>query len=181
MKKEILTRQELHELVWSEPISTIVKRYNISDVGLRKVCIRKDIPIPVRGYWTKIRFGYKVSYFNRRKYAYLGSSMHFFRALWNNSLKQNGFTLGIHMLGIPNTNVIYDDIIVLDNNHNKYLINKKLLTIYYGSMYSRMYFLKSKVLIGENGSYDQTGILWYEDMAKPRIADMLPYEYTLEK
>ncbi|MBL7111973.1 MAG: hypothetical protein ISS19_08540 [Bacteroidales bacterium] len=39
---------------------TIVKRYNISDVGLRKICIRKNIPVPERGHRTRIRFGYKV-------------------------------------------------------------------------------------------------------------------------
>jgi len=30
MKKEILTRKELYDLVWSEYISTVAKRYNVS-------------------------------------------------------------------------------------------------------------------------------------------------------
>jgi hypothetical protein len=60
MKKETITRKELYDLIWSEPISIIAKRYNISDVGLRKICIRKNIPVPDRGHWTKVRFGYKV-------------------------------------------------------------------------------------------------------------------------
>lgn len=50
MEKQSLTRTELYKMVWSEPISKIAKRYNISDVGLRKICIRKNIPIPERGY-----------------------------------------------------------------------------------------------------------------------------------
>lgn len=60
MGKETFTRKELYELVWSEPMRTIAKRYNISDVGLRKICIRKNIPVPERGHLTRIRFGYKV-------------------------------------------------------------------------------------------------------------------------
>ena len=129
------------------------------------------------------------SYSERREYAYLGSCMHFIRALWNNSLKMNGFTIsrysfdilssGFPLSSMPNANVTYDDIVVLDNNLNKYLNKKKQLSIHYGSMYSKMYFLKSKVLMGKNGFFDPSGIRWYGDMAKQRIADMLPYEYTL--
>lgn len=33
MKKQIITRDELYEMVWSEPMRTIAKRYNISIVG----------------------------------------------------------------------------------------------------------------------------------------------------
>lgn len=60
MKRKIITRAELYILVWSEPISNIANRYAISDVGLRKICIRKNILIPERGQWSKIRFGKKV-------------------------------------------------------------------------------------------------------------------------
>lgn len=48
-----LSRQELHELIWSEPITTLAKRFGISDRGLTKVCKRSDIPTPPRGYWAK--------------------------------------------------------------------------------------------------------------------------------
>jgi len=60
MKKVILTRQELYDLVWSEPLLTLSKKYNISDVGLRKICIRMNIPLPQNGHWQKIRFGKPV-------------------------------------------------------------------------------------------------------------------------
>ncbi|MEA3477250.1 MAG: hypothetical protein U9R60_03660, partial [Bacteroidota bacterium] len=129
------------------------------------------------------------SYSERREDAYVGSCMHFIRALWNNSLKMNGFTIskytfdisaaGFPLSSMPNANVSYNDIVVLDNNHNKYLTNKEELSIHYGSTYSKMYFLKSKVLIGKNGFFDPSGIRWYGDMAKLRIADMLPYEYRI--
>ena len=45
MEKQIFTRAELYEMVWSEPMRTIAGRYKISDVGLRKICVRKNIPV----------------------------------------------------------------------------------------------------------------------------------------
>jgi len=55
-----LTRQQLYELVWSEPVSKIAPRYNISGVGFAKLCRREDVPLPPRGYWAKLKFGKKV-------------------------------------------------------------------------------------------------------------------------
>jgi hypothetical protein len=60
MKKVTFTRRKLYELVWSEPMLSISKKYKISDVGLRKICIKMNIPIPPRGYWQKVRYGKKV-------------------------------------------------------------------------------------------------------------------------
>lgn len=47
----------LYEAVWREPMINLGKRYGISDVGLRKVCARMDIPVPQLGYWAKKRVG----------------------------------------------------------------------------------------------------------------------------
>lgn len=60
MEKIILTRQELYELVWSEPLSRLAKTYRISDNGLRKICKRLSIPIPANGFWQKKRYGKPV-------------------------------------------------------------------------------------------------------------------------
>lgn len=57
MKEEILTRHELYNLVWSVPLLTLSKKYAISDVGLRKICIRMEIPLPRVGHWQKLQFG----------------------------------------------------------------------------------------------------------------------------
>lgn len=54
------TRQQLYELVWSEPISVVAKRVGISDVGLRKNCVAMNIPVPERGYWARKRAGQAV-------------------------------------------------------------------------------------------------------------------------
>ena len=51
-----LKREELYQLVWAEPITTLAKQYGLSDVGLAKVCKRHKIPKPERGYWAKYEF-----------------------------------------------------------------------------------------------------------------------------
>ena len=61
MKNSIkISRKELYEKVWSVPLSQLCKEYNLSDNGLRKICIKQDIPLPISGYWSKVRFGKKV-------------------------------------------------------------------------------------------------------------------------
>ena len=54
------TREELYELVWSNPMSKLAKRLGVSDVGLAKACRRADIPLPGVGYWAKLQYGKKV-------------------------------------------------------------------------------------------------------------------------
>ncbi|MDP2453241.1 MULTISPECIES: hypothetical protein [unclassified Kaistella] len=62
MKNSIkISRQELYEKVWSFPLTQLCKEYNLSDNGLRKICIKHDIPLPVSGHWSKVRFGKKVT------------------------------------------------------------------------------------------------------------------------
>jgi hypothetical protein len=46
-------RSELYEQVWTVPMSTLSKKYGLSDVGLAKICKKHDIPRPPRGYWAK--------------------------------------------------------------------------------------------------------------------------------
>jgi hypothetical protein len=55
-----LTRKELYDLVWAEPMTTICKRFGLSDNGLRKHCKSMNIPTPSAGYWAKMKFGKKV-------------------------------------------------------------------------------------------------------------------------
>lgn len=60
MENTILTRQELYDLVWGNPLSKLAKKYNLSDNGLRKVCKKLDIPLPKNGHWQKIQYNKKV-------------------------------------------------------------------------------------------------------------------------
>ncbi|CAN7464655.1 hypothetical protein [Paraburkholderia hospita] len=54
-------RQQLYELVWAGPISTLAKSLTVSDVGLAKACRLGDIPLPPRGYWAKLHAGRRVT------------------------------------------------------------------------------------------------------------------------
>jgi len=55
-----LSRDQLHEEVWAEPMTKVAARYGISDVALKKICKKHRIPTPSRGYWAKIAAGKKV-------------------------------------------------------------------------------------------------------------------------
>jgi hypothetical protein len=55
------TRKELHQLVWSEPMNKLAKKFGISDVALAKHCRRLDVPRPPRGYWAKLAAGKSVT------------------------------------------------------------------------------------------------------------------------
>jgi hypothetical protein len=59
-KRHELTRQELYDLVWSEPVYKVAERYRISGVGLAKICRKASIPLPERGYWNRIQAGHKI-------------------------------------------------------------------------------------------------------------------------
>lgn len=52
-----LTRQELYDLVWSEPVVTIAGRHGVSGRAIGKLCERRRIPVPPRGYWAKAAAG----------------------------------------------------------------------------------------------------------------------------
>jgi hypothetical protein len=52
-----LSRAELYALVWSEPMKILSARFGISDVALKKTCVRAEIPTPDRGYWAKKEAG----------------------------------------------------------------------------------------------------------------------------
>jgi hypothetical protein len=113
---------------------------------------------------------------HRRKYAYLGSRMHFFRALWTDSLASAGFTIKS-----PATEKLdYKDIIFIDVNGEKYLKNSENLSIRFNKSISNIVFLHENTFFAKNGYFDPLTIGWKGEMAKQRIADWLPYEYTAE-
>jgi len=51
--KITFTREELYNLVWSEPFTKLSKRFETSDVGFRKFCERSGIPVPKAGHWSQ--------------------------------------------------------------------------------------------------------------------------------
>lgn len=54
-----ITREELHELVWSAPLRTLARRFGVSDFALSKICRRLAVPRPGPGYWARVQRGQK--------------------------------------------------------------------------------------------------------------------------
>lgn len=55
-----MTRKKLYELVWSEPLIVLAKKFESSDNILRTTCKKYNIPLPKSGHWMKIQFGKPV-------------------------------------------------------------------------------------------------------------------------
>jgi hypothetical protein len=60
MEKNTLTRQELYDLVWSEPLTALSKRFSVKYTALRRICNEMKVPVPPNGYWSKLKFGKHV-------------------------------------------------------------------------------------------------------------------------
>ncbi|WAC12996.1 hypothetical protein [Dyadobacter pollutisoli] len=56
----VFSRKDLYDLVWSDSLTALSKKYNISDNSLRMACKRMDIPLPDQGHWNKIKAGKKT-------------------------------------------------------------------------------------------------------------------------
>lgn len=114
----------------------------------------------------------------RRKNAYRGSRMHFFRSLWANDLKSNGFAA----YSSYDDYFDYQKIVVEDDRHRKYLANQKYMGICYISKTptSKMFLVKEKVFFDKNGYFGESGIIWEGKMANQRIGDQLPYDYIAQ-
>jgi hypothetical protein len=59
-KRITVRRQELYEEAWQTPLWRLAPKYGISDVGLKKICKKLEIPTPPRGYWMKLKAGEKL-------------------------------------------------------------------------------------------------------------------------
>lgn len=115
-------------------------------------------------------------YKRRRKYTYLGSRMHLFRVLWSGQLKSSGFTIR----NPSHKSLKLDAIVLQDESHNKYLSYDTSLSVEYNDRISFVRFIMQPVYFEESGFFNP-GIKWEGDMALQRIADWLPYEYTIEQ
>lgn len=60
MNSKVLTRKELYDMIWATPMVKLATQFGLSDNGLKKKCIKHQIPRPPVGYWTKIECGQKV-------------------------------------------------------------------------------------------------------------------------
>jgi hypothetical protein len=122
----------------------------------------------------------KRLYFERkRKNIYLGSRMHFFRALWRDDLNAAGFTVR----NSANEIVSFDKIVILKDGNKKYLTYTGDLGISYltNRSTSALIFLKESVFFDPNGYFEPNGIIWEGEISRQRIADLLPYDFLLNE
>ena len=54
-----ITREELYEFVWSEPLWRAAQIYGVTDVAVSKWCRKLRVPKPDRGYWQQLKAGQK--------------------------------------------------------------------------------------------------------------------------
>jgi hypothetical protein len=52
-----ITREQLYQEVWAEPMTRVAARHGVSSSFLARVCTRLNIPRPRRGYWAKLAVG----------------------------------------------------------------------------------------------------------------------------
>lgn len=60
MSSITLTREQLYERVWSQPTIKIAAELGLSDVAVKKMCRRMNVPTPPRGYWARLTAGQKL-------------------------------------------------------------------------------------------------------------------------
>ena len=113
----------------------------------------------------------------RRKYAYLGSRMHFFRSLCEDNLESTGFVIRNSL----DKNLSFVNLVIVDDSLKKSLAYKEDLRIaYYSRVFtSFIHFVKGSVFFDKTGYFDAFGVIWDGQMGRQRIGDLLPYEYKI--
>ena len=53
----MISREELYQLVWAEPMSKVAVRFDVSGSYMARVCELLNVPRPERGYWAKLAVG----------------------------------------------------------------------------------------------------------------------------
>lgn len=53
----MISREELHKLVWSKPMTKVAAEFDVSGSYMARVCAIMGVPRPERGYWAKLEYG----------------------------------------------------------------------------------------------------------------------------
>ena len=53
----MVKREELYELVWSQPMTKVAQQFDVSGSYLARICTLLNAPRPERGYWAKLAVG----------------------------------------------------------------------------------------------------------------------------
>ena len=51
-KETRVSREQLYEEVWAEPMTTVALKYEVSSSFMARICTRLKVPRPPRGYWA---------------------------------------------------------------------------------------------------------------------------------
>lgn len=57
MGGDLVSREELYEMVWSMPMIKVAKQFNVSGSYMARVCSALRVPRPERGHWAKLAVG----------------------------------------------------------------------------------------------------------------------------
>ncbi len=57
MGADVVSREELYELVWSVPMVKVAEKFKVSGSYMARVCSTLHVPHPERGYWAKLAVG----------------------------------------------------------------------------------------------------------------------------
>ncbi|MGN6122086.1 MAG: hypothetical protein ACTHOJ_03920, partial [Sphingomonas oligoaromativorans] len=58
--RHVLTRQQLYDMIWERAVSKVAPELGISDVALRKQCVKHAIPLPDATYWGRLHAGRSI-------------------------------------------------------------------------------------------------------------------------
>jgi hypothetical protein len=154
-------------------------RYCISDNLLKmkgNVLFREDLAK---------RKSDKIMFEKRRIRAYIGSRMHFFRALYKNILFEEGFRIE-DIMEVADYKEIGLSVLSTSEDPPKLLLCRKELPYGYRVFFitndlpSALVMTNDFVIFKKNGFFDGTSVIWEGEMAKQRIGDLLPYEYDAD-
>lgn len=113
---------------------------------------------------------------NRRKRSYMGSRMHFFRALWTNELTLTKFTIGG-----SEEKLTFQDVVFESPSGAKFLNYPESLEVHYAEKWSQINLKSDSGYFAEDGYFDPFGIGWEGELGRKRIGDSLPYEYSISQ
>jgi hypothetical protein len=122
----------------------------------------------------------------RRRGAYLGSRMHFFRLLYAGTIMQKGshnFILSDNTpISLPfsiksNKTDNLKSFVIKKDSLSGYLKYKGELSVTYHGRLTMMKIDVDSVYFEKDGYFDPVGVAFSGEMSKQRIGDLLPFEY----
>jgi hypothetical protein len=125
----------------------------------------------------------------RRKSAYLGSRMHFFRSLYLGNLTQPGKYSILLSDNTPSskgfsiyskTTINSNSFVIKKDSLSGYLKNEGELSVTYQWKNTLINVKMDSVYFEKDGFYDPIGVEFSGEMSKQRIGDLLPFEYLLK-